>query len=53
MNFSTAYVIPAAVLAGALVPIQAGANAALGAIWAIPCGPPWCHWRSALSRPWW
>lgn len=30
MNFSTAYVIPAAVLAGALVPIQAGANAALG-----------------------
>ena len=30
MNNTTFYAIPAAVLAGALVPIQAGANAALG-----------------------
>ena len=30
MNSSTLFAIPAAVLAGALVPVQAGANAALG-----------------------
>jgi bacterial/archaeal transporter family-2 protein len=30
MNSSTFYAVPAAILAGALVPIQAGANAALG-----------------------